>query len=77
LIGAVDQYIEEGQIQPFFEEKKQDIVQTNDKPVKGKVILHIDHLRFTSENYLQFNPAKTAGLSKWSLPADCGLPVIC
>ncbi|MEC1291785.1 CDP-glycerol glycerophosphotransferase family protein [Bacillus mojavensis] len=77
LFGAVDQYIDDEQIQPFFEEKIQNIVKTNDKPVKGKVILHFDYLRFSSENYQQFNPGKTAVLAKWSLPDYCGLPVIC
>lgn len=45
LFGSVDQHIDEGQIQPFFEERIQNIVKTNDEPVKGKVILHFDYLR--------------------------------
>lgn len=76
LFGSVDQHIDEGQIQPFFEERIQNIVKTNDKPVKGKVILHFDYLRFSNENYYQFDPEKTAVLARWSLPHYCDLPVI-
>lgn len=49
LFGSVDQHIDEGQIQPFFEERIQNIVKTNDEPVKGKVILHFDYLRFQTK----------------------------
>lgn len=76
LFGPVDQHIDEGQIQPFFEEKIRSIAQTNNKPGKGKVILHYDYLRFTNENYYQFDPEKTAILARWSLPDYCDLPVI-
>ncbi|MDQ1852317.1 CDP-glycerol glycerophosphotransferase family protein [Bacillus stercoris] len=76
LFGPVDQHIDEGQIQPFFEERIQNIVKTNDEPVKGKVILHFDYLRFSNENYYQFDPEKTAVLARWSLPHYCDLPVI-
>lgn len=58
LFGSVDQHIDEGQIQPFFEEKIQNIVKSNEKPGKGKVILHFDYLRFSNENYYQFDPEK-------------------
>lgn len=57
LFGSVDQHIDEGQIQPFFEERIQNIVKTNDEPVKGKVILHFDYLRFSNENYYQIGRA--------------------
>ncbi|MGQ8921874.1 CDP-glycerol glycerophosphotransferase family protein [Bacillus halotolerans] len=76
LFGPADQHIDEGQIQTFFEEKKQSIAKTNDAPVKGKVILHFDHLRFVNANYYQFDPEKTAVLARWSMPNYCDLPVI-
>ncbi len=76
LFGAVDQHIDEGQIQPFFEEKIRSIAKINNIPGKGKVILHFDYLRFTNENYYQFDPEKTAVLARWSLPDYCDLPVI-
>lgn len=76
LFGPADQHIDEGQIQPFFEENIQNIVKINDEPVEGKVILHFDYLRFTNENYYQFDPEKTSVLARWSLPHYCDLPVI-
>ncbi|KAF1677884.1 CDP-glycerol glycerophosphotransferase family protein [Bacillus sp. SKDU12] len=76
IFGPAEQYINEEQIQPYFEEKIQKIVKINSKTVKGKVILHFDYLRFSNENYYQFAPEKTAILARWSLPHHCDLPVI-
>lgn len=76
LFGPMDQHIDEGQIQPFFDERIRSIAKTNNNPDKGKVILHFDYLRFTNENYYQFDPEKTAILARWSLPDYCDLPVI-
>ncbi|MCP6680841.1 capsular polysaccharide export protein, LipB/KpsS family [Bacillus nakamurai] len=76
LFGPADQHVPEAHIQPYFDEKKQAIKETNETPAEGKVILHFDHLRFTDGNYRQFDPEKTAVLARWSLPDHCGLPVI-
>lgn len=77
LFGPADQHIPEAGIQPYYDQKRQNIKKTDEKPVNGKVILHFDHLRFTEGNYRQFDPAKTAVLARWSLPDHYGLPVIC
>ncbi|MEK4634372.1 CDP-glycerol glycerophosphotransferase family protein [Bacillus velezensis] len=77
LFGPADQHIPEAGIQPYYDQKRQNIKKTDEKPVNGKVILHFDHLRFTEGNYRQFDPAKTAVLARWSLPDHHGLPVIC
>lgn len=76
LFGPADRHIPEANIQSYFDQKKQTIKKTDEKPVNGKVILHFDHLRFTEGNYRQFDPAKTAVLARWSLPDHHGLPVI-
>ncbi|PCK19785.1 spore coat protein [Bacillus pumilus] len=64
------------EIQPFFDQHKQRMKRISYRSEKGKVLLHIDHLRFTENNYKRFHPNKTVVLAHWKKADYFGLPVI-
>ncbi|MGX9290901.1 capsular polysaccharide export protein, LipB/KpsS family [Bacillus sp. A015] len=64
------------EIQPFFDQHKQKMKRISYLSEKGKVLLHIDHLRFTENNYKRFHPNKTVVLARWKKADYFGLPVI-
>ncbi|MBA8916598.1 MULTISPECIES: CDP-glycerol glycerophosphotransferase family protein [Bacillus] len=63
-------------IQPFFDQHKQQIKRTPYRPSHGKVLLHFEHLRFTEQNYTRFHPNQTVVLARWKKADYFGLPVI-
>lgn len=70
--------LDEKQIQPQFEKWLKPIRKPiQKKPIQGKLLLNFDHLRFSANNYLQFNPKDTLILAKWKKRRLYNIPVIC
>ena len=70
--------LSDNEIQPKFERLLASLKKPlKAKPLQGKVLLNFDYLRFTQNNYIQFDPRKTVIFARFKSDNHFGVPVHC
>jgi hypothetical protein len=74
--SAHDSVVDEHLPQRLIDKKMAEMVPVAQRRANGRLLLHLDYLRWTPEIFRQFDPQKTTALLRGSVKTYAGLPAI-